>query len=365
MRSKKILIVSSEFPPLPGGIGTHAFGLAQALTNNKHNVKVISDQRDKNQSSEVIFDAQHKFKVYRVSLKKPRFIMYLNRIRLLIKHCQKVEYVFSSGKFSLWSVALMSIFFNVKCIAIVHGTEVNFKNTLLNYSIKSALKKYSKIIAVSHYTKSLLTNLHYKTEVIPNGININNWDYRSIQCLKLKDSPNFMTVGRISERKGQAIFVKHIPKLLKNYPNLIYHCIGIPQDANSLLEIADGIGVKQHIKIHGVIEENLLKRWLISSDIFIMLSKETDSGDVEGFGIAILEANALGIPVVGSFGSGIEDAIDNGKTGFLIDGNNFDQLESAVKCILNDYESFSNNAIEWAEKHSWQRLINNYEQLLQ
>ena len=59
----------------------------------------------------------------------------------------------------------------------------------------------------------------------------------------------------------------------------------------------------------------------MASDIFVMLSEETTTGDVEGFGIAVIEANALGIPTIGTMGSGLEDAISDKITGFLVNKN--------------------------------------------
>ena len=91
-----------------------------------------------------------------------------------------------------------------------------------------------------------------------------------------------------------------------------------------------------------------------------MLSEKTAQGDVEGFGIAILEANSLGIPAIGSLGCGIEDAIKNGYSGKLIPHNDSRALNEAIKSIIDDYESYSENAIKWASQFDWTLIIKEY-----
>ena len=67
---KNVLIVTSEFPPKPGGIGNHAYNLASQLTTNKFKVRVIADQRIENIDEELDFDKTQPFNVVRIRLKK-------------------------------------------------------------------------------------------------------------------------------------------------------------------------------------------------------------------------------------------------------------------------------------------------------
>jgi phosphatidylinositol alpha-1,6-mannosyltransferase len=91
-----------------------------------------------------------------------------------------------------------------------------------------------------------------------------------------------------------------------------------------------------------------------------MLSNHTKDGDFEGFGIAILEANAFGIPVIGSRNSGIADAVDDNKTGILVDQTNTNEVAMAVDTILKNYSFFSTNAKAWAKEHDWQKVVKKY-----
>ena len=88
-----------------------------------------------------------------------------------------------------------------------------------------------------------------------------------------------------------------------------------------------------------------------------MLSEKQDNGDVEGFGIAILEANIMGLAAVGSNDSGIVDAIEDGNNGFLVDGSNSNEILLAINKVLNyDKTELSVNCKAWARKHDWNKL---------
>ena len=103
---------------------------------------------------------------------------------------------------------------------------------------------------------------------------------------------------------------------------------------------------------------------LQQADVFVMLSETTKSGDAEGFGIAILEANAIGIPAIGSLGCGIEDAIDNGVSGKLINPKDPNEFADALEEILNNYETYSQNAITWSQDFKWDKVIKLYLDIL-
>lgn len=361
--NRKILIVTSEFPPQPGGIGNHAYNLATYLKANGCIVSVIADQRSENGTEEDYFDATLDFSVVRVKRYRWRFIMYLKRIILTFSAFKRATHVIATGKFSLWNVGFCSYFFKQKTMAIIHGTEVNFKLALLRKSIDFSLKRFDHIVAVSSYTKMLVSHLDKVVSVIPNGINVSEWNNTKSK-LSLQGAPVLTTVGRVSSRKGQLNVIRHLPELIKNFPNLHYHCVGIPTEADAFLGVAKSLNITSHVTFHGSVKDRRLKQMLEATDIFIMLSSESATGDVEGFGIAILEANAMGVPAIGSTECGIEDAIYPHQSGLLIDADDPNQLVSAVNEILGNMPKFRTEAKMWAQSHDWDVIVENYLKLL-
>lgn len=366
MRSikKNIVIVTSEFPPQPGGIGNHAYNLALYLAKENYVVQVIADQRSEAGEEEAIFDQSLPFDVIRIKRQNWRLRMYLKRIYVTYQSFKDASYVLATGKFSLWNVAFIRLFNKKQIVAIVHGSEVNFKPFLLRKSIDIALKKFDIIIAVSNYTKQLIFRLNRNVKVIPNGIDIAHWQTGNLPSLAVKGNPILTTVGRVSSRKGQLNVIKHLPELLKYFPELHYHCIGIPTEVDAFLKIANQLQVQSHVTFHGSLESIAMKQILSKTDIFVMLSSESVTGDVEGFGIAILEANALGIPAIGSKGCGIEDAIKSGNSGILIDANDTLQFKRGIENILQAKASYQDESINWAKQHDWSSIVQRYIALL-
>lgn len=352
--------MTSEFPPQPGGIGNHAYNLALYLSKNGFEVSVIADQRDIDNHSEVLFDAALPFRVDRISLRKRRSGMYVNRIVKTFKSFRATDYVIATGKFSLWNVAFCSLFFKRRKMAVIHGLEVNFKKQVLRRAIDLSLKRFDVIVAVSKYTAGLVAHLQREIHIIPNGIDLNRWQRVEFPEKTLPGFPVLTTVGRVSSRKGQLQVIRLLPHLVAQYPNVQYHCIGIPTEAESFFNEAKALGVETHLTFHSAVDDKTLKEMLLATDVFVMLSKESDTGDVEGFGIAILEANALGIPAIGSKGCGIEDAINDGESGFLIDAIDATAFNARLDLLLRHRQKYKIQAIAWAEQHDWNEIVQQY-----
>ena len=99
--------------------------------------------------------------------------------------------------------------------------------------------------------------------------------------------------------------------------------------------------------------------------MYLLLPKNVD-GDVEGFGLSILEASASGIPVVVGKGSVADDAVLDGQSGFLVDGNNEEEVIEKVSLLLDDNklsEKLSNGAEKWARRNSWESKIERYKNI--
>jgi len=91
-----------------------------------------------------------------------------------------------------------------------------------------------------------------------------------------------------------------------------------------------------------------------------MLSEVQDSGDTEGFGIAIIEGNSMGLPAIGSLGCGIEDAIKMGYSGMHVDNHDTVGIAQAIETIFSHYNQYADNAQSWSKQHTWEEIIKRY-----
>ena len=358
-KAKKLLLITSEFPPQPGGIGNHAWHLARSFQANQIDVQVISDQRSGEGKEERDFDSAQDFEVIRIPRKKLIFLSYFHRILKSFQLSKKTDIVLLSGKFSIWIGGLLSLFLSKKYVAVLHGSEVLLPSKSQRKFTDFCLQRFDRLIAVSNYTKSLIDHLNLEVEVIPNGFEISEFANQP-RTLSPDSKLNLVTVGNVTPRKGQHNIIEALPEIKKKYPQVEYHIVGIPTTKDRLVSLAEKLNVEEHLVFHGKVSEEEKLDLLKQATIFMMLSEHTSAGDVEGFGIAILEGNALGLPGIGARGCGIEDAIAHQKSGILVNNKDKKEIADAIDTILANYSQFSKDAIEWTQHFTWDKIIQQY-----
>lgn len=372
-RIQQILMITTEFPPGPGGIGNHAWNLAKQL--NSHlptHVLAISDYADENQC--LAFDNIEKLYIYRFKRFRISLITYCKRIFDIIKHFNNYHYTHCilSGKFALWMSIIIKILYkrNTKLIGVLHGSELLPSNRRYIFLLKRSLINLDAVISVSRFTDSLISDKivdKSRRYIIANGVNIKQFNINDIVMNKkdLIGEPCLLTVGSITNRKGQSNLINALPLILKYYPKAHYHCIGLPIEGDKLIKLAKRLKVNTHLTLHGFIANDKLGEMYQHADILIMLSQSKLKSDAEGFGIAILEANLFGVPAIGSIETGIEDAVQDNETGILVNPYLDEEILSAIDNILNNREKLSKNAIKWAKDHNWGKIFKEYLQVIE
>lgn len=367
---QKLLLIASEFPPGPGGIGHHAFSLVRSLSRNGWDLTVVSPADYADEQLVQRFDRQADFTIIRYPATAG--IKYIGRLLLVHQLIRKEKFtrIFLTGKFSLWVGLFIRIFFpDAETIAILHGSEINLQNRFLRWLTHRSIQSANSIVAVSAFTASLLPERIRKKrviDIIPNGI-----DFKLLSVLdsklavSLKGWPRLLTVGHLSPRKGQHRVIRALPELKRKYPDIHYHMVGRPINQPQLEKLANELGVSRHVSFHGVVAAHEdLAAWYRAADIFMLLSENQPNGDVEGFGIVALEANVFGMPVIGAKYCGVEDAVDVAKSGFLVDGDDPVEITTAVEACMASMDELRMESVEWARKHDWNLIVQNYKSYL-
>jgi phosphatidylinositol alpha-1,6-mannosyltransferase len=247
-------------------------------------------------------------------------------------------------------------------IAILHGSEIGkgFWSKWLFF----CLNKADNIIAVSKFTRSLLpVRLRSISTVIHNGVDPDQW-YPEKDKPVLNNYPILLTVGSISLRKGQYNVVSALPSIKKSFPNVHYHCLGAVGQKDILLDRVRELGVEKMVTIHGVVSHTTLENMYNKAHVNMMLSGYDLDGEVEGYGISVLEGNIFGIPTIGAKHSGLTESIFPRVNGLLVDPKNPEEIVNALRGISSDYKKYSHRSRQYASNNTWAHRIPLYEKSL-
>ncbi|HEX7023379.1 MAG TPA: glycosyltransferase family 4 protein, partial [Gemmatimonadales bacterium] len=146
-----------------------------------------------------------------------------------------------------------------------------------------------------------------------------------------------LTVARLVAHKGIDTTVRALALLAPRHPGLRYAIVGQGGNRTELEALAREEGVADRVRfLTGVTDPALLMAYALAA-IYVGVSRQT-ARDVEGFGIALLEAQASGKPVVAGRSGGIPDAVREGVTGVLADPEDPAAVAAAIEELLLDPE---------------------------
>ncbi|MGH7582719.1 MAG: glycosyltransferase family 4 protein [Gemmatimonadales bacterium] len=151
----------------------------------------------------------------------------------------------------------------------------------------------------------------------------------------LPDGRWIVTVARLAPHKGIDTAIRVVARLVHDEPSLQYLVVGSGDYGPSLVELATAEGVADRVHIVSDVVDDELPAAYAMSELYLGLSRRTDT-EVEGFGIAFLEAAAHGLPAVAGASGGTADAVVDGQTGILVEPEDVDAAADGVRCFLND-----------------------------
>lgn len=343
-----IIIVSSEFPPGPGGIGNHAFHLASQLHMNGWEVRVISPQDYASNEEIERFNQSRPFRITKLASGRGRLREVVSRFRILSREIQggRVDILLASGMSAVLLASLAARIFGLRLVVIGHGKEFGMQGLIQRTMLRWAYRRAEAIICVSYFTQALMQKMGLKpgiSKVIQNGADHERFQVLSeelkrtyVQKFRLGYQPVLLTVGSVTDRKGQEIVIRALPEILKEFPDTHYLMAGLPFEKQKLEALSRELGVVDHVCFLGSVGNEDLVGYLNCCDLFVVTSRSTEDGDCEGFGIAVVEAALCGKPAVVSANSGLIEAIVPGKTGIAVPEGDADATAQAILSLLRD-----------------------------
>jgi phosphatidylinositol alpha-1,6-mannosyltransferase len=142
-----------------------------------------------------------------------------------------------------------------------------------------------------------------------------------------------MTVARLVPRKGHARVMRALAALGSTVPPFKYVVVGRGSIEAELRDLANQLGLGDKVVFAGFVADDKLNQHYNLADVVAMPNTE-EEGDIEGFGMVFLEANAAGKPVIGGRSGGTAEAVADGESGFLVDSD--EELRDVLERLLTD-----------------------------
>jgi len=378
----RLLILSTEFPPGPGGIGTNAYQLAVHLTQLGWEVAVLCAQDFAPEEEIAAFNAVQPFSVERIAETGGSLNIWTTRWRTVSRWLNNwwPDVMLVTGTRAVWLAAALAIFRRMPpWVAIGHGSEFAPPSRWRRDLTRHTFEKASVVICVSQFTRQQMAAAGIaprQTEMIYNGADHTRFvpalaDAVAAEREALGLAANdrlLLTVGRVTERKGQDTIIRALPTILSTCPNAHYLIAGLPTRQLDYARLAASLGVSDYVHFLGRVPLDRVPNLMSMADVFVMTSRYTADGDFEGYGIAVVEAALCGTPSVVSDNAGLVEAIIPGQTGLAIPPDAPAATASAILSLLGD-DTRRRRMGEAARRHAlaeqtWERRALAYHQVL-
>jgi len=343
----KILCITNDFGPRAGGIETFVIGLIERAPKGSI-IVYTSAQGDtttydqgwlRDFGVEVIRDNS------KILLPSPRVIRSVKKV--IARDSIKQVFFGAAAPLGVMARGLRKKGV-VNIVALTHGHEVWWAKL---WPFSSAISFIGN--SVDHLTylgdftkneisKALSSKARSKLVKIAPGIDTDHFapDPTSAQLRKdlgLVDKKVIVSVGRLVHRKGQDILIQSMPAVLAKHPTAHILMVGEGPYRKDLTKMVEKLKLIDAVTFIGRIQYKELPRYICAGDIFVMPSRSRLAGlEVEGLGIVYLEASSCALPVIAGRSGGAPDAVDEGVTGFSVDGTSTLEVSKAIIKLFDD-----------------------------
>jgi len=151
-----------------------------------------------------------------------------------------------------------------------------------------------------------------------------------------EETPTILHVARLVAVKGTKYLIRAFAALAPRHAGLQLVIIGDGPLKRPLQALVKSLGLEGRVRFLGALAHAEVMAWMRRAAVLALPSVRTASGRVEGLGMAMLEAAATGVPVVGSRLGGIPEGVIDGETGFLVPERDADALARRIGDLLDD-----------------------------
>jgi phosphatidylinositol alpha-1,6-mannosyltransferase len=377
--SSPVLFVTNDFGPRAGGIETFVIGLIERRPYGQTIVYTSA------QTGSEAYDAAWKSDFGVTIIRDPAKILLptprvaRNLVRIIKESDIQVAAFGAAAPLGLLSGSMKRAGVR-KTVALTHGHEVWWAKVFpFNLALRKIGTSVDSLTYLGEFTKQAISQSLSKASAkkmvkIAPGIDVEHFSPQdSTQLrrdLKLVNKRVIVSVGRLVHRKGQDHLIQSMPEILKSVPNAHILMVGQGPYLMHLEKLVKDLNLVDHVSFIGRIQYAQLPQYICAGDIFAMPSRSRFFGlEVEGLGIVYLEASACGLPVIAGSSGGAPDAVLDGVTGLVVNGEDNQEIAAAAIKLLQDVDESKAIGLagrEWIiENWRWQIWSERFNKLLQ
>lgn len=275
----------------------------------------------------------NRYQIKRSSDKKNPFLRLLDMAMSVVinrKRCQLIIVdVFSTNAF-FFSIGIISLakIFNIPYSPVLRGGYLPKQYRKYPKIFIFLFSNASTIICPSKYLKRCFDNKNYTIKVIPNYIDLKMYSFKIRKEIK----PQILWVRSLHNSYHPEMAIHVLEKIRKIYPDAKLCMVGPVKNNNimdELIRLISRLNLQHYITFSGQLSK---KEWIKLSEKFDIFINTTH---IDNTPVTLLEAMALGLPIISTNVGGIPYLIDDGVTGLLIDPNDSDQMAGKINELIS------------------------------
>jgi phosphatidyl-myo-inositol dimannoside synthase len=337
----RLLVVTNDFPPRVGGINHYVAELVRRFPAG--DVTVFSSSWPGAEAYDVRFPHS--------VIRWPQRSMYptgpvRDRVEQLIRQVRADMVLFGAAVPLGMMGRALERRTGVPYASFTHGVEVWAGQVPGTRALLSSIARNATLMmGVSQWTIDQLRGVvgdEPRIDLVPPGIDPAHFhpgvsDAGVRARYGLDGHPVIGCVARLTLRKGQDKVIRALPWIAREFPDVRFLVVGSGPDRDRLEALAHRKRVADRVVFVGEVPHEVLPQYFRAGDVFTMPCRTRKLGlEVEGFGLAFLEASAVGRPAVAGDSGGAPEAVIHGETGLVVDGSEVDEVAEAVCDLLGD-----------------------------
>lgn len=225
-----------------------------------------------------------------------------------------------------------------KIATVFHGIDISHREVLARYTpeYQKLFQRGDLMLPISNLWAGRLQKMGCPPEKIAvsrMGIDMTRFTPREV---KAPAAPlEILSVARLTEKKGLHVAIEACRQLKEQGMAFRYRILGIGPWERRLRTLIEQYQLDDVIEMSGFMPSHQVKEMLDRADVFLLPSITGTDGDMEGIPVALMEAMAVGIPVVSTVHSGIPELVESGKTGWLVPENDAQALAERLAALTH------------------------------